>query len=253
MQVDQAVLDAVYTENYFKGEEYLDYLEDQEVQKENFQHRIRTFQRQTHAIPEHILEIGCAYGLFGDLAAKTWPKSSYVGYDVVEEAITHARNNLKLDARQEDYLAAKSERAANAVFMWDVIEHLQFPDRFLQKIASESADGAYLCITTGDIDALLPRIQRRSWRMIHPPSHLHYFSRKTLVRLLEKNGFEVVHCSYPSIKRSIRLIFFGLFMLNRQSPEWVSKLHKAIPDRWTIGINTFDIMFVIAKKRNGKA
>jgi predicted TPR repeat methyltransferase len=251
MQVDQAVLDAVYTENYFKGEEYLDYLEDQDVQRVNFLDRTNTYKKVSGTAPKQILEIGCAYGLFGDVARKVWPESHYVGYDVVGEAIDHAQITLNLDARNQDYLTAAPEQKSDAIFMWDVIEHLQHPDKFIEKIATECTDGAYLSITTGDISAMLPRFQKRSWRMIHPPSHLHYFSRKTITELLESKGFDVVHCSYPAIKRSARLIYFGLFMLNKQAPNWVKKLHNAIPSRWAIGINTFDIMFIIARKRNG--
>lgn len=251
MEVDQSILDAVYTENYFKGEEYLDYLEDQEVQRINFADRIKTFNKTVGRDPERILEIGCAYGLFGDVARKLWPKSKYLGYDVVEEAIDHASQVLKLDARKEDYLAASVSDKSDAVFMWDVIEHLQYPEKFIEKIAQETLAGSHLCITTGDIEAALPRFQGQKWRMIHPPSHLHYFSKNTLTQLLEKNGFEVVGYSYPSIKRSVRLISFGLFALNKPKTHFFNLLHNKIPSRWAMRINTFDIMFVIARKKDG--
>ena len=251
MEVDQAQLDEVYTENYFKGEEYLDYLEDQEVQRLNFQDRIKGFKKVVgkHE-PKNILEIGCAYGLFGDEAKKEWPKAHYTGFDVVEEAIDHAQKDLGLNAINQDYLSESMSQAHDAVFMWDVIEHLQFPEKFLAKISSEMETGGALCITTGDIDALVPKLQGRKWRMIHPPSHLHYFSKKSIEKLLNAHGFELIRCSYPSISRSVRLIFFGLFMLNRNPPKWVSKLHNTIPSRWRVGINTYDILFVIAKKKS---
>jgi 2-polyprenyl-3-methyl-5-hydroxy-6-metoxy-1,4-benzoquinol methylase len=251
LEVDQAQLDEVYTENYFKGEEYLDYLEDQEVQRLNFRDRIKEFEKVIgNSAPKNILEIGCAYGLFGDEARRQWPSAQYTGFDVVEEAIDHAKRQLGLDARNKDYLSEKLPQKHDAVFMWDVIEHLQHPDKFLAKVSDEMEPDGTLCITTGDIGALVPKLQGRKWRMIHPPSHLHYFSKKTIEKLLNAHGFELIRCSYPSISRSVRLIFFGLFMLNRNAPKWVSKLHNTIPSRWRVGINTFDIMFVIAKKKS---
>lgn len=251
MEVDQAQLDEVYTENYFKGEEYLDYLEDQEVQRLNFQDRIKEFKKVVGKYePKNILEIGCAYGLFGDEARNEWPSAQYKGFDVVEEAIDHAKIKFGLDAVNRDYLGENLFQKHDAVFMWDVIEHLQFPEKFLAKVSREIEPGGTLCITTGDIGALVPGLQGKKWRMIHPPSHLHYFSKNTLEKLLGNHGFEVVRCSYPSISRSVRLIFFGLFMLNRNPPKWVSKLHNTIPSRWRVGINTFDIIFVIAKKKS---
>ena len=52
--------------------------------------------------------------------------------------------------------------------------------------------GGKTYITTGDISAALPRFQKEKWRMIHPPSHLHYFSKKTLTLLLERYDLKVV-------------------------------------------------------------
>ena len=43
MEADEALLKQVYTEQYFNGEEYLNYLEDQAVQQQNFGKRLETF------------------------------------------------------------------------------------------------------------------------------------------------------------------------------------------------------------------
>lgn len=252
MEVDEALMKEVYTEQYFNGEEYLNYLEDQEVQLQNFRNRLKTFQRVSGMQePKQILEIGAAYGLFGKVLKEHFAQAEYVGFDVVPEAVDYAKQELHLDVRCEDYLAAKPDKKFDSVFMWDVIEHLPEPEKFIEKIAEETTENAWLSITTGDIDALLPKLQGKRWRMIHPPSHLHYFSKKSLTQLLENHGFEVKHVSYPSVARSIRLVFFGLFMLNKEPSDRVKKLHQRIPANWALGINTFDIMYVIAQKRNG--
>ena len=132
--------------------------------------------------------------------------------------------------------------------MWDVIEHLITPNKVREKISEEIDSGGRLYITTGDIDAVIPKIRKASWRMIHPPTHLHYFSKKTLSILLEKYGFKVTHIKYPSVSRSIKLIFYSLFILNKSPNKLLFKIYNIIPNHWYFPFNSFDIMFVIAEK-----
>ena len=250
MEVDEALLKQVYTEQYFNGEEYLNYLEDQAVQQQNFGKRLETFLNVSGVQhPKNALEIGAAYGLFGKVLKERFPYSEYVGFDVVAEAVEHAKNQLNLDVRCDDYLAVPIDKKVDTVFLWDVIEHLSEPEKFIEKIAKETSESAWLGITTGDIGALLPRVQGRKWRMIHPPSHLHYFSIKTLTQLLNKHGFKVKYVGHPSVGRSVRLIYFGLFMLNKKPIKLTKYIHEKIPPSWTVGINTFDIMYIIANKK----
>jgi len=137
--------------------------------------------------------------------------------------------------------------------MWEVIEHLPEPSKVIKKASEELQSGGFIYITTGNIDALVPRWQKQKWRLIHPPSHLHYFSKKTLTRLLAESGFEIVKVSHPAIYRSVRQIYYSLFLLNNLSQKGFSyklkiRLYKCIPAGFSIPINTFDIMFVTAKK-----
>jgi hypothetical protein len=38
--------------------------------------------------------------------------------------------------------------------------------------------------------------------MIHPPSHLHYFDRKTIAQLLERCGFDVLEIKAIGVART---------------------------------------------------
>ena len=58
--------------------------------------------------------------------------------------------------------------------------------QFIAKIAEVSSPDALLVLTTGDIGSRLARMRGQKWRLIHPPSHLHYFDRVTVTRLLAK-------------------------------------------------------------------
>lgn len=249
IEISSEILKETYSINYFKGEEYLDYLKDKEIIQHNFEKRIQIIKKiSDKGIPvTRCLEIGCAYGFFGEVLLRNF-NTSYSGIDVVPEAIDYASNQLNLDVVAGDYLQQpEPAESYSDVFMWDVIEHLENPDLFLKKANSGLIKGGRIYITTGDISSLLARMQGRKWRMIHPPSHIHYFSKKHLVELLKKCGFSTVHVSYPPVYRSVRQIYYSLFLLNK-SPEMSGKLFNLIPSHWNIPFNTFDIVLIAAVK-----
>lgn len=250
MEVDSEILKQTYTENYFKGEEYVDYLRDKDILQTNFKKRLKQIYKITDKSKiANVLEIGCAYGFFAETINSDLKNIKYVGYDVVPEAIEYGKNILKQNVVCGDYLEAIVTEKLSDVFMWDVIEHLPNPEKFIEKASGELQSGGRIYITTGDIERFVPRMQKAKWRMIHPPSHLQYFSKQTLSKLVEAKGFRVVDVSYPPVYRSVRLIYYSLFMLRKKYPRFVEKIYNLIPSKMNIAINTYDIMFMIAEKK----
>jgi SAM-dependent methyltransferase len=250
LEISEEKLKKLYSENYFKGEEYLDYVRDKKVLQHNFNKRLNTIAKIINPLKiKSALEIGCAYGFFAECFTKRFPGESYIGYDIAEEAVNYGKNNLRMNLHAEDYLTVNSrENKYSDVFMWDVIEHLPAPHLFIEKIASEMDDSARIYITTGDISSWLAKFQKSKWRMIHPPTHLHYFSKSTLTRLLNNYGLNVKYVYYPPVYRSFSLVFYSLFMLGKNPNRLVKWFYSLIPKSWYFPINTRDIMFVIAEK-----
>lgn len=95
---------------------------------------------------------------------------------------------------------------------------------------------------------MLARIQGKHWRQIHPPTHLSYFSWKSLALLLKQAGFSVVEKKYWGNYRSWDNTFYNLLVLrsNRQ------RLYEGLKRRgWLQGVyylNTFDTVFCAARK-----
>lgn len=250
MQLQPGDLERIYSANYFKGEEYLDYVKEKNALQFNFKKRLKYIQKKLPSVQlSNVFEIGCAYGFFAQTINNEFPNIKYTGIDVVKEAIDYGKSELGQNLVCHDYLTFKPNEKFADVFMWDVIEHLEHPQKFIEKIANELEKNGRLYITTGDIDALLPRIQKQKWRMIHPPSHLHYFSQKTLCQLLEKYEFSIKFVNYPPVYRSIKQIFYSLFILNKPDRKLFNKIFSSIPELWQLPINTYDIMFVCATKK----
>ena len=66
LSLDEEQLRVIYAENYFKGEEYADYLSDKLILQTNFQKRLNSLKKLASPPTfENVLELGCAYGFFG--------------------------------------------------------------------------------------------------------------------------------------------------------------------------------------------
>ena len=224
---------AIYTDEYFQGAEYMDYMRERKALMRNFQRRIRTI---CELAPDanRLVEIGCGYGFFLELAGRYW---SVKGFEISEYAVQQAQK-LGQPCIWSNYLFEDMrDHVPDIVCLWDTIEHLATPRRMLEKVASDLRSQGLIAISTGDIGACLPQLQKSSWRLIHPPTHLWYFSSVTLVQLLREVGFEPVRIVYPFYYRSL---FALLGKLSRYIPRWVGDL--------PIPLQTGDIMEVYMRK-----
>lgn len=246
----EQVLKNPYTENYFKGEAYYDYLRVRISRQINFKHKLNLIYKKVNKKEiKSVLEIGCAYGFFAQLFTEEFGKSStYAGIDIIKEAIDYGVNELGQNLVYGNYLDYVSDKKYTDVFMWDVIEHLAEPEKFIKKMSNECVDGGRLYIYTQDISAIVPRVRGSRWRNIHTSDHIHYFSNKTIKILLEKYGFTVFDISYPSVYRNVKQSYYYLFMLNKRYSKIVKFIFDLIPENLTLPVNTYDNMLVMARK-----
>lgn len=187
-EMDPAQARAYYKAAYFRGGDYEDYPRDEPVIKRNFER----FARALAALGPHgrLLEVGCAYGYFLDVAQRNWEVE---GIDVSEAAINDARARHGPRVICGDLLSTPLELAGyDWVVAWDVIEHVDRPRDYLRRMGQLLRPGGHLAITTGDFGSLAAKVVGRRWRLLTPPSHLTYFTRA---------GMRIA-CSRPALGRS---------------------------------------------------
>ncbi|MBI2424412.1 MAG: class I SAM-dependent methyltransferase [Candidatus Hydrogenedentes bacterium] len=246
MDLSDEALRALYAEGYFQGEEYLDYEKEAPALQRNFRARLREIHAR-HPGGGSLWEIGTAYGLF---LREAQAQFSAAGCDISEHAVSQARARYGVDARCMDYLRDEAPDAQDVVCLWDTIEHLREPHAFLARAVDQLRDGGTLALSTGDIGSLMARTRGAKWRLIHPPTHLHYFSARSITVLLHRLGFGDVEVHYRAFWRSADAVAFRLFA---HPPGKVTAplyrvlcgaglLHFAFP------MNTFDLMTVYARK-----
>jgi SAM-dependent methyltransferase len=238
----------LYGKEYFHGNEYLDYVAEQESLRLNFRDRIRTLHELVPDMAARdLFEIGCAYGFFLDEVKGAVRSAS--GIDISRDAVRYARDVLGVSARQGDYLAFTAPQQFGAIVMWDTIEHLKRPDLFLQKAARDLLPGGVLAITTGDIESLNARLRGHKWRLIHPPTHLQYFSVRTLHALLDRHGFDAIHVSHPGNSRKLGAVLHHILVIRMRQQRWYDMLKSSRLLDLRFTVNLHDIMFVIARRR----
>lgn len=240
---------ALYCRDYFFGNEYLDYVRDRAVQERNFGLRLAVLaQFLDPARHRHLLEIGSAFGFFLRMARERF--ATVRGIEISDVGSRYSREELGINVSQEDFLKTQpGYPLPDVVCLWDVIEHLREPHLTLEKIGRDTQAGALLAFTTGDIESLNARLRRGRWRLIHPPTHLHYFSRRTLVRLLDRAGFDVVYSRPAGYYRSVDGMAWGILALSGTAPRAYERLRSWGLLRRDLYMNLYDILYVVARRR----
>ena len=74
----------------------------------------------------------------------------------------------------------------------DVLEHVVSPLSMLKTISEMANPGSVIHCTFPNKDSLKARLMKKRWDMIRPYGHLHYFSAKSIQKIFNQAGFEIV-------------------------------------------------------------
>ncbi len=205
---------AFYTQEYFSGGEYMDYVGHRNVHEANAKNKWKMLKPYLQT-PTLLLEIGCAYGFFVNYVIGNGAKQAY-GTDVCVDAIEYATNNFGpyfVNSSDPDVL----DLQFNCLVAWDVWEHLIDPIQYFSKYISLLAPGGVFAIGTIDSSSVVATIRGARWRQIHPPTHIHYPTKKGIANCMTSLGLEILHHSHIGHYRALEsyLGVFGLDKLGR--------------------------------------
>ena len=248
LALSDAELERLYGPEYFAGQEYMDYVSERPLIRRHFETRLDRLLRYV-AIPrsKRLFEIGSAYGFFLEVARERF--RSVEGIDISSVAAAYARDQLGLRVTAGEFLGHEMSGPVDVVCLWDTIEHLRDPHLYVEKAASYMTPGGTIALTTGDISSWMARWRGKRWRQIHPPTHLHYFSRRTLTKLLERHGFTVVYAGYDGMYRSVDTMAYILLTIKQSRAGIYRALKKSGVLNWNLYLNLYDIVYLIATKK----
>lgn len=194
----------IYNEDYFKTTNkdffkncWSDY--ESKTSKKLTRFRKTLIELEKHSKKGNLLDLGCATGVFLDMAQKQGWKS--YGVEISKFASDYARKEFKLDVKTGDLLKINFKKEFfDVVTMWDFIEHVDSPSEILSKINKIMKKDGVLFILTINDSSLMGKLAdifyklkiKKFAELVHPIHHNYHFTKKVLIDILDKNGFEVI-------------------------------------------------------------
>lgn len=245
MQLEQLPSESDLADSY-RAAESLAYVAEEAGQRATARANLVAIER--HVPPGRLVDLGCWVGfLLAEARERGWHA---VGVEPSEFASAYAREQLGLDVSTADLLTAELGREAfSAVVLADVIEHLPSPAAALERAGDLLDPAGVLAIALPDAGSRLARTMGARWWSILP-THLHYFTRHSIGRLLGRCGFEVLEAN--SAPKTFSIGYY-LGRLSGYSPVLGERLTAAaqrlgLAERlWTPDFR--DRMLVLARRR----
>lgn len=185
-----------------------------------------------------LLEIGCGRGDFLKVARDSFEvrgvePSPELAADAKKQAEVY--QGLVEDSEWFDFDVAAS---------FHVLEHVGSPKEFVGEINRRMKPGGFFAVETPDIDSLPYHLLKGRWRQLIP-EHYYFFDRKTLVRLLTEEGFEVHRIM--RIGKYVSLPFL-LNRIGRYLPFNICS-DLRFGKTFTFRVNPMDIILALAIKK----
>lgn len=141
--------------------------------------------------PGKVLDIGCAYGVFLDVARQNgWQP---YGVEVSHKSSSYARKNFNLNVFCGTLNEAKfQDNFFHLVTMWDVIEHVVDPLHTLKEIHRILKKDGLLLILTINTASLIGKLAAANYKtksFLYDIQHNYFFSDVTLAAALKKADF----------------------------------------------------------------
>lgn len=237
---------SIYNEDYYQGKQddgYSDYKGSENSLRKEFRRDVKLLMKWVGNKKNlTLLEVGSAYGFFLEEAKDYFDVQ---GLEVSSDAVEFCNNRgLRVLEGVLDTKNCEKLDKFDIVTFLDVIEHIPNPNHFFNNLKSITKRGSKILITTGDYGSLFSRLTAKNWRLLTPPQHVFFYTRKAMIKLLNSHGFEVDLICYPSKIVPFDLIFFQLRRIlgvNLKTPEFLK--------RRAIKINLFDSMKVLATRK----
>ena len=145
------------------------------------------------------IEFGCSAGRFSAMVKQQYQNEAW-GVDLDREAVAKAQQVLDKVLLADAYAVIEQlpQNYFDCVICNDFLEHLVDPDRFLTLLRPVLTDSAYLVCSLPNVrfwKNIRELLFAKDWRYrdagILDNTHLRFFTKKSMVRMMEEHGFAV--------------------------------------------------------------
>lgn len=242
--------EALYTQDYFNGDEYVAYEKSAEIYRINLKRKLQIVLKAAFfsgKIPreylnEPMFEIGSATGEF----LKVLRKQGFTKFLGSEISVfcrkVAAQNGFQLlNPLSADYMQSIKNFKPKIICAWDVWEHLENPFSFFNEMVLTNSEVSVIALTTVDSSALVPNIMGTRWRQFHPPTHLNYPTKKSFETFFKSIDFKIKISKSFGYYRPFA-DYLSVFM-GRKQVSTFPFLFK-IP----LYLNMYDIQMIVAER-----
>jgi len=185
------------------------YIETQlQANSQKFNHQVEIIKKHLPLEDAKVLDIGCGGGLFLSLLAREGAQA--VGIELSDSRAHYAatKHGLEIHKRpiENDFWQQEYRNHFDAVTLWDVIEHVNYPFQTLQCAANVLKPGGLLLIDTPCRDSLYHQVGEITYRFSggsfptflnamyssHLFGHKQIFSTREMKDMFVSSGLEVV-------------------------------------------------------------
>ncbi|HLG04022.1 MAG TPA: class I SAM-dependent methyltransferase [Bacteroidia bacterium] len=157
-------------------------------------------QQEPYRKLNRILDIGCGDGYFLETAKKNgW---EVYGIEFTDDAVRVCREK-GIPVHLGTILNFQPDVEFDVVTSFEVLEHINNGNAFLQKVKLLLRSGGIFYFTTPNFNSLSRRILGGKWNVIEYPEHLVYYTKATACNLVDMAGFQLdsIETTGFSIKR----------------------------------------------------
>jgi len=220
---------------------YREYFEDKIADQKHATNMLSWISTHASIRDKRVLDVGCGSGKFVNflrghsIEAEGLEASAPLFQEYLANVSWFTHSSV------EDY--ARLNHRYSVITLFDVLEHVDSPRKFLRSIWELLEKNGWLFISTPNLSSLAARLTGRHWHFVNK-YHLSLFSQKAVQTLLDPL-FEIKQTTtfgknYPV---SYLMRYAGTFLFNRnwRIPDWVGEVH--------LYLNTRDTMYVAAQRR----
>lgn len=140
--------------------------------------------------PETLLDAGCGEGFVADAFLKAMPEAKITGFDVLEESVKLAqlRNPRAIFSPGDIYNIAHEDDSFDVVYCFEVLEHLDQPDRALAEMARVARRAVVMSVPHEPFFCLANAARGKNLDMQprgSDPEHVNFWSREGFGRFVD--------------------------------------------------------------------
>ncbi|WP_027392238.1 MULTISPECIES: bifunctional 2-polyprenyl-6-hydroxyphenol methylase/3-demethylubiquinol 3-O-methyltransferase UbiG [Aquimarina] len=174
--------------------------------------------------PKTIIDVGCGNGAFAEVLKNTTGAEVWgIEYMDKEAQVAKSKLHKVYSGKCEDYIDELPDKYFDAIYFNDVLEHLVDPYEVLDKIKHKLTANGVLISSIPNVryhNTFMKVLVQKDWKYedfgVMDRTHLRFFTKKSIQRMYEDLGYEVLVHTGINRSRSIKPYLYNIPVLFTQ-------------------------------------